>query len=41
VRAPGRKRLDFPQMPPVRLSDADYRAVADYVLNREWDEGGA
>ncbi len=41
VRAPGRKRLDYPQMPPVRLSDADYRAVADYVLNREWDEGGA
>jgi cytochrome c len=32
VRAPGRKRLDYPEMPPMRMSEAQYQAVADYVL---------
>lgn len=39
VKAPGRKRTEFPQMPPIRLSDEDYRAVAEYVIGRGWEEG--
>jgi cytochrome c len=32
VKAPGRKRPDYSEMPPVRLSEAQYQAVAEYVL---------
>jgi len=32
VRAPGKKRPDYPEMPPMRMSEAQYQAVADYVL---------
>lgn len=38
VKAPGRKRTDFPQMPPIRLSDRDYQAVAGYVIDKGWAE---
>lgn len=33
VRQPGRKRPDYPPMPPIKLTAEQYRAVADYVLN--------
>lgn len=33
VRAPGRKRADYPEMPPIALTDAQYREVARYVLD--------
>ena len=32
VKAPGRKREGFQQMPPITMQDAQYRAVADYIL---------
>jgi cytochrome c len=32
VRAPGRKRMDYPEMPPIKLTDDQYRAVAEWVL---------
>jgi len=32
VKKPGRRRPDYPEMPPVVLSEAQYRAVADYLL---------
>ncbi|MGE5235045.1 MAG: c-type cytochrome [Acidobacteriota bacterium] len=32
VRDPGKKRPDYPQMPPIRLTQDQYTAVADYVL---------
>jgi cytochrome c len=32
VREPGKKRPDYPQMPPIKLSDAQYRQVAGFVL---------
>ena len=33
VRAPGRKRPDYPQMPPISMQEAQYLAVADYILD--------
>ncbi len=32
VRAPGRKRPSYPQMPPISMQEAQYRAVASYIL---------
>jgi cytochrome c len=32
VRAPGKRRPDYPEMPPMRMSEAQYQAGADYVL---------
>jgi cytochrome c len=32
VRHPGKKRPDYPQMPPIALTDDQYEAVAEYVL---------
>lgn len=32
TRAPGRKRMDYPEMPPIKLTDEQYRAVAEWVL---------
>ncbi len=37
VKAPGRKREDYPRMPAVRLTEEQYRDVAGYVLGREWE----
>lgn len=34
VRAPGRKRADYPQMPPIRMQEGQYLAVADYLLGQ-------
>ena len=33
VRAPGRKRPDYPEMPPISMQEGQYRAVADYILD--------
>lgn len=33
VKKPGRRRPDYPEMPPVVLAEAQYRAVADYILS--------
>jgi cytochrome c len=33
VKAPGRKRPDYPQMPPISMQEAQYLAVADYILD--------
>jgi cytochrome c len=33
VKAPGKKREGFQQMPPISMKDAQYRAVADYILD--------
>ncbi|MEX1308933.1 MAG: c-type cytochrome [Candidatus Sulfomarinibacteraceae bacterium] len=33
VKAPGRKREGFQQMPPITMQDAQYRAVATYILD--------
>ncbi len=35
VKKPGRRRADYPEMPAVALTEAQYRAVADYVLELE------
>jgi len=32
VKAPGKKRPDYPQMPPIKLNEDQYRAVAEWVL---------
>ncbi len=32
VRAPGRKRMDYPEMPPIALTEAQLEAVAEWVL---------
>jgi cytochrome c len=32
VRAPGKRRPDYPEMPPITMQDAQYREVADYIL---------
>jgi cytochrome c len=32
VASPGKKRPDYPQMPAIKLTDDQYRAVAKYVL---------
>lgn len=32
VKAPGRKRPDYPQMPPIAMQEGQYRAVAEYIL---------
>ncbi len=32
VKAPGKKRPDYPQMPAIKLTEAQYQAVAKYVL---------
>jgi cytochrome c len=39
VRAPGRKRTDYPEMPPISMSEAQYRAVAEYVLEAGLGDG--
>jgi cytochrome c len=33
VRAPGRKRPDYPEMPPIALQDSQYREVARFLLD--------
>jgi cytochrome c len=33
VKAPGRKRPDYPQMPPIAMQEGQYRAVAEYILD--------
>ncbi len=33
VKAPGKKREGYQQMPPITMQDAQYRAVATYILN--------
>ncbi len=33
VKAPGKKRPDFPQMPAIKLTEAQYQAVAEYILS--------
>ena len=30
---PGKKRADYPQMPPMPLPDSDLKAIADYILS--------
>ena len=32
VRAPGKRRPDYPEMPPITMQDSQYREVADYIL---------
>jgi cytochrome c len=32
VRAPGKRRPGYPEMPPITMQEAQYRAVADYIL---------
>jgi cytochrome c len=32
VKAPGRKRRDYPEMPPVKLTEVQYQDVAAYIL---------
>jgi cytochrome c len=32
VRAPGKRRPDYPQMPPIAMQEGQYRAIADYIL---------
>jgi cytochrome c len=32
VRAPGKKRADYPEMPPITMQELQYRAVAAYIL---------
>ena len=32
VKAPGRKRPGYPEMPPISMQEGQYRAVADYIL---------
>ncbi len=32
IKKPGRKRTDYPEMPPITMSEDQYRAVAEYVL---------
>jgi cytochrome c len=32
VRAPGKRRPDYPEMPPITMQEAQYREVADYIL---------
>ena len=38
VRAPGRKRADYPEMPPISMRDDQYRAVAAYILEEAFAE---
>jgi len=38
VKAPGRKRADYPEMPPIPLRPEQYREVAEYVLEAARDE---
>lgn len=33
VKKPGRKRMDYPPMPAIQLSDSQYKAVAQYILD--------
>jgi cytochrome c len=33
VKNPGKKRADYPPMPPIRMSDTKYAAVSQYVLD--------
>lgn len=33
VKNPGKKRPDFPPMPPIKMSDSKYIAVAQYILD--------
>jgi cytochrome c len=40
VRAPGKKRPDYPQMPPISLTDDQYRAVAGYILDQAFAPDG-
>jgi cytochrome c len=42
VKAPGRKRTDYPEMPPIRMQEGQYKAVADYILDevQEKDSSG-
>jgi len=32
IKQPGRKRTDYPEMPPIAMEEDQYRAVAEYVL---------
>ena len=33
VKSPGKKRPGFPEMPPIRMQEGQYRAVANYILD--------
>ena len=33
VKAPGKKRPDFPEMPAIKLTEEQYNAVAQYLLD--------
>ncbi|HQT94784.1 MAG: hypothetical protein B7Z68_00965 [Acidobacteria bacterium 21-70-11] len=33
VKAPGKKRSGYPQMPAIKLTEAQHEAVAEYVLS--------
>ncbi len=33
AKAPGKKRADYPQMPPMGLPDADLKVIAEYLLS--------
>jgi len=32
VRAPGKRRPDYPEMPPITMQEGQYREVAEYIL---------
>ena len=32
MRAPGKRRPDYPEMPPIAMQEGQYRAIADYIL---------
>ena len=38
VKAPGKKRAGYPEMPPISMQESQYRAVADYVLDEVFAE---
>jgi len=39
VKAPGKKRPDYPEMPPISMQEGQYRAVADYILEEVFAHG--
>jgi cytochrome c len=38
IKAPGRKRTDYPEMPPISMQEGQYRAVAEYILDEVFGE---
>jgi cytochrome c len=39
VKAPGKKRPGYPEMPPISMQEGQYRAVADYILEEVFAAG--